>query len=54
LNLLDFSIWYFLQAKVQAMPYAILATLHPSIAMEWGWLVVEYIHKICRSFHHRQ
>jgi hypothetical protein len=34
LNLLDFSIWLILQAKVQAMPYANLATLHPSIVAE--------------------
>jgi hypothetical protein len=34
-NLLDFPICIILQGKVQATPYADLAILHLSIAMEW-------------------
>jgi hypothetical protein len=50
-NLQDFSICSVLQVKVQVMSNANLAALRPSIAMEWDRLVVEYIHKTCRSFH---
>jgi hypothetical protein len=33
-----------LQAKVQATPQANLAALCLSIASEWDWLAVDYIH----------
>jgi AMMECR1 domain-containing protein len=36
-----------LQAEVQATPHTNLAALRPSTAMEWDWLVVEYIGKTC-------
>ncbi len=38
LNTLDFSIWYVLQAEVQVTPYANLAALPGSFAMEWDHL----------------
>jgi hypothetical protein len=52
LNTLDFSIWYVLQAEVQVTPYANLAALPGSFAMEWDQLGLEYICKTCHSFCH--